>query len=91
MRLKIAFSDYKRLQAAVNAEPVQIYARSRLEYYQKLHNSPGNPIYQRDYIERYRWDVFAKADAYDDGLVQQLYTYLNDDNIAAALKKLIKG
>ena len=91
MTLKIVFSDYTRLRVALAAEPVQIYARSRLEHYQKLHNSPGNPLYQRDYWERYRWDVFAKAGSYDDGLVQQLYTYLNDGNIAAALRQLIKG
>ena len=89
MALKITGPDFARLRAALEAEPVQIFARHHLEHYQKLHNTPGNPFYQRDYLGRWRWAVFYKASSHDAGLLQHLYAYLDDSNIAAALRKLL--
>ena len=89
MALKITGPDLARLRVALEAEPVKIFARHHLEHYQKLHSTPGNPFYQRPYLERWRWEVFHKACALNDGILQSLYTYLNDDNIEAALKRLL--
>lgn len=89
MALKITILDLERLKAAIQAEHVQIYARARLKHYTDLHNSPGNALYQRPYLERWRWDVFHKAEQADPGLCNTLYTYLNDDNIAAALRRIL--
>lgn len=91
MVLKITGPEFARLRAALEAEPVKIFARHHLEHYQKLHNTPGNPFYQRECLERWRWEVFYKASSHDVGLLQHLYTYLDDSNIAAALRKLLPG
>lgn len=89
MALKITGPDFARLRAAMEAEPVRIYAQHRLDHYMKLHVTPGQRYYQRPYIIAWRWDVFMKASALDDGMLQHLYTYLDDSNIAAALRKLL--
>lgn len=93
MALKITGPDLARLHAALEAEPVKIFARHHLEHFKKLHNTPGNPLYQRDYLDRWRWDVFHKAQNHqitNGGIsLMTLYDYLNDDNIAAALRRIL--
>lgn len=89
MALKIKPEDLERLRQLLISEPVAIYARARLEHYGKLHVTAGNRYYQRPYVVAWRWDVFAKACALNDGIMAHLYTYLNDDNLDAVLRRLL--
>lgn len=90
MALKIKPEDLERLRQILVSEPVAIYTRARLEHYRKLHITAGNRYYQRPYVVAWRWDVFAKACALNDGILQSLYGYLNDDNIDVVLRRLLR-
>ena len=46
----------------------------------------------KDHEKRFRWDVFWTARRYLNGnfISDILYSYLNDDHIDTALKKIVK-
>ena len=88
--MKITPQDFAKLKTAIASEPVQIFARAKLTELVKLHETPGNSLYQRDIMTRYRWDIFHAANRYQNGLIHELYeTGLNDDHIYTALRRII--
>ena len=89
MALKIKPEDLERLRQILVSEPVAIYARARMEHYKNLHVTAGNHYYQRPYVVAWRWDVFHYICRQDTDLLAHLYTYLNDDNLAAVLRRLL--
>jgi len=91
MALKIKLSDLQIIREALASEPVKIFARARWKHYLNAHGTPGNKFYQRDVTRAHDWDVFHYICDNTPGLLTQLYTYLNDDNIDAALRSLKSG
>ena len=87
--MKIKSADVKRLREALNNDFVKEYAECRWNEYWKMFNIPGTPIYQRNYSDRWRWDVFHNACIHDSTLIKDLYSYLTDNNIIVALRKLL--
>ena len=72
------------------------------EHYKVLENSINaairlNPgllaagIYNNLSAKRIRWDLFYIANGADNGLVLDMYQYLNDENIDTALRAITRG
>lgn len=91
MALKIKPEHYDRLAKLIASDLVDIYRRAQLAHYQKLEQTPGTRFYQRpeNWHGLYRWDVFNFICTHTSGLSSELYAYLNDDNIDAALRRLL--
>jgi len=88
--LKITPEHYAKLKSLfVQVEPLSKYTIQHLEeVYTKDHASGA--IKAKDINVRLRWDLFAciKQEARLK-LIDELYTYLNDDHIDSALKQII--
>jgi len=89
--MKITAAHYNELKGLISVTgPVRNYSMSKLVETYKSDYDKG-AIKAKDIDKRLRWDLFAcvPADTRKE-LIDELYTYMNDDHLDTALKNVVK-